>query len=391
MKRVIFYATWLTSSLVYGQNPETVYPITQERKENDWYATQQKVWKEKVESNATDGVAWTNYYTATRCLRFLARENNSPSKEALNEECGAIVTKLKLKKPGSFEAYYLDYWNNGSFFNASSLQSAYNANPKDTRTYQDLMVHYYLLGNKEAYKEFALRIYDCNVMSPIMLNWAYNVSVEIEKNGIVLTQGDNDTYALLTILAVRDRLDVSVVNTTMYLSDAYQDAILKQIGYKKVAFTKDKSSFTSDAYAEFCLKHLLEGKRHVYLDCNSDQANLWDNANPLASFASKFYLYGLTYKYSEVAFDNIGVIRKNYENYYLLDNITYSWSHHYTDAVAKNQFYAYAPSMLKLYLHYQQCEEFEKADKLKKLIAIVDFNKVIEPLQIKAGQNIPKK
>src|SRR6188768_1644876 len=92
------------------QRPETVHSITKEQKETSWYETQVKLWKAELDKNNKNGEAWINYYRANRALRNLV-----PTEERIkwDKECKSIHEQVCKAMPKSFEAYFIQYSENG--------------------------------------------------------------------------------------------------------------------------------------------------------------------------------------------------------------------------------------------------------------------------------------
>ena len=86
------------------------------------------------------------------------------------------------------------------------------------------------------------------------------------------------------------------------------------------------------------------------------------------SIIDSLYLVGLTYLYADEQFDNVSIIRRNYEKRYLIDYLTEQFTVHPSDKIAEFFDALYVPSMIKLYKHYRDSEEQSKKEKIETLL-----------------------
>lgn len=363
MKNLLFCLLLALAFNVTGQQPQTVYSIVKDRHEISWYETQQELWKKEIDKNEKNANAWYNYYSATRALRNLT---TGEDREGYHNLCVEITNDAYEIIPESFEANHLKWWNSGHDANEFDyLKKAYKIDPNDSRTYVDFMTHYEITHNQEKYSEFCKKFFTANELSAPTLNWAYNVLSEVDKNAIVLSAGDNDTYPIWTIQESKNyRKDVKNINTSLILLDDYRNGLFEQLGIPaldidltKVESEKDYKEKVSKIY-EHIINNYTKGPVHVCVNAIFQFEDWSDN----------FHLVGLTYVYSEDDIDNISIIKRNYENRYLLDHLQEVFSHNISNGVADYMNGLYLPSMVKLYQHYSKSEEKDKQTKLLQLI-----------------------
>jgi hypothetical protein len=91
-------------------------------------------------------------------------------------------------------------------------------------------------------------------------------------------------------------------------------------------------------------------------------------------YRDKLYMVGLALKYSEKPFDNLAVLQNNIENKFLLDDLKIDFRNDYARTVVNQSNLSYLAVFLKLYEHYLQCGEVQKAQKLKELAKTVSDN-----------------
>ena len=355
MKRIglIFSIALLSIAPINAQELQPVYSITQERHEESWYKTQQSLWAGETVKNKQNGEAWYNYYNATRALKLVVEDTKAS--DQYKAECTKIAQDAYAAAPNSFEANHLMWRDSGNDETSRSyLLKAHEIAPNDPRAFDDLMIYYEMLRDKPNFNKMCTKMYDLAELPASLMNWGYNVLSELDPNAIVFVHGDNDTYALWLTQAVKQyRTDVVIINTTLMHMEEYQDRLLKEL--KMPAFKGKKEELLP-----FILANSGSHPVHVSSSAIEDVKSLKEMED--------FYIVGLTYKYSKEEFDNVSVIRRNYEKRYLLDYLSEQFVVHRGDQVAEQFDALYLPSMVKLYWHYQLSEEQEAMDDLMVLI-----------------------
>lgn len=366
MKHLFIGLTFITCFNCFAQKdgsqkPETVYSIAKEQKETSWYETQIKLWKAEIDKNTKNGEAWINYYRANRALRNLSSTEEERSK--WDKECKSIHEQVWKAMPKSFEAYFIQYAENGFRNDASEdLLAAQAIRPDDPLIQDLLMIHYEMHNDSEKRNFYAKRLYEINELSSGMLNWGYNILSELDENAILFTYGDNDTYAPWIIQAAKGfREDVTIINIHLVMVDSYRNELLKKLGYTPFVYREAKTEEESKKIGNELISHFLTGKRPAYFSASAIHGFE-------ETFGDKLYLTGLAYKYSESSFDNTAIIRRNYEKRYLLDHLKEVFSYNIGNLKAEEFNGMYLPSMIKLYLNYSESEEIAKKLDLEPLI-----------------------
>lgn len=370
MKYLLIGFTFLTCLNAFSQEPkpETVYSIAKEEKEISWYETQIKLWKAEIDKNNQNGNAWINYYRANRALRNLAQTEEERTK--WQSQCKSIHEQVWKAIPKSFEAYFIQYSENGfhdssgseNELRAQDLLNAQALRPNDPLIQDLLMIHYELKNDTEKRNFYANRLFENNELSVGMLNWAYNILSELDENAILFTYGDNDTYAPWIVQAAKNfRKDVSIINLHLINMDDYRNRLLKQLGYEPLILKETKTEEEAKAVSKQFYEHFLKGKRPAYFSASAISG--FEDV-----FGDKLYLTGLAYKYSESSFDNTVIIRRNYEKRYLLDYLKEVFSYNIGDMKGEVFNGMYLPSMIKLYQHYAESEELSKKLELEPLL-----------------------
>jgi len=369
MKHLLFYLICGFTVTAYSQVKEPVYSIAKEIHDKEWYETQFELWKKEATEGSKTPDAWYNYYAANRALLNLT-EGEEHKKY---HENGKVITDAVLKMhPNSFEANYVAKWNSGlSGDNSKYLWKAYEINPDDWRLMDDLLIHYELEWNIPKRAEMAEKMIHNNYMAAGVLNWAYNVLEEIEKGGIVLSVGDNDTYALwLNKYGMDHRTDVTVLNVHMLYLDEYREMYFKKLGIDPID--------TEGLSMNDMIAHVMKNDKGIPVHIATTAYFCIEDS----SLDSNLYLTGLTYQYSEEPIDNNSLIRRNFEQRYALDYLKVKFSCHRMDQIALGFDATYVAAMVKLYKMYETSGETAKMDELAILMEKAsEFSQMAEEIQ----------
>lgn len=360
MKTIISIIMFCVVSFSYAQELETVYSITKERHELSWYETQLKLWKVEIDKNEQNANAWYNYYSAARALRNLSVHEDGKPKEEYIELCKTISEDAIKKIPETFEGNHLYWWQQGLGSNkVEYLEKAHKISPNDPRAFDDLLINYELKRNKEGVKNICNKMYDGNELAPSILNWGYNLLSGLDKNAVIFTHGDNDTYALWIIQNAKEhRKDVTVINTSLILLDEYRKHITDELGLPEIELEK-----TAEGQMNVCKAILTNDKDvPVYVAVTA----ISQFSEP--SIKENLYLTGLAYKYCKTSFNNMGTIQRNFEKRYLLDHLKVNFGYHLGNDVARNIEGLYLPSLIKLYKHYSESENLSRKAEVEELI-----------------------
>lgn len=348
-----------SSWIVFSQKPEQVYSIAVEVREIPWYEQQLILWKNEIDKNKQNGVAWTNYYMAARALRNLSGSDPEQLKR-YQQKCIEITEEVHKAYPDSFEDYYLNYINSGFSQSDEKLLKAAALRPYDERILDEMMIHHALTFNEPGFETYCLEMFKANNLAAGILNWGHNILSELDANAILFTFGDNDTYAAwINQGAFNFRKDITVINTSLILLDDYRNQLMQKLELPPFTVKLEEVGF--DAFNQKLFQHIFDGTHPVYV------SNTGISIFP-ESFKDKLYLTGLSHKYSTEPIDVNGLIIRNYENRYLLDYLQETFSFHIANAKANDFSASYLPSLVKLYQHYSQTEEYTKQQKAQQLL-----------------------
>lgn len=356
--KIIFAALFLFATAFQLQaNPkkQKVYSIVKTHHSIEWYEEQLALWEKDVKENPKNSEAWLNVYTAARMIKISGGTKTQ-------KDLDAIVEQVKKNVHDTFEGNYIQYYNGSNDEMLwKFLLKAYEIDPERAETYDDMLTHYEIKGEKAKVKEFAEKWFASNEISSGLYAYNYNVLMSCEENAILITVGDNDTYPAWILQNAKGiRKDVLVMNAYLLIHDEYRNTKFKELGM--AAFKASKEDLTDmDLMQEIC-NHIRKNSSRPFYFVGNASPELYSNVS------DKVYSVGLAYKYSEENFDNIAVLRKNYENHFLLDHLKIQMSNDISQEVVNHASSNYLIPFLILYNHYKISEETNRLKEITWLI-----------------------
>lgn len=346
-------ASLLASSPVEKQK---VYSIVKQHNTLEWYETQAKLWVQELEKDNKNSEAWLYYYTAKRMEKILGNTVNQKDLDNIVQDIAELI-------PGSFEHHYITYWNgNNSDELFVHLEKAFELAPDRPETYDDYITHYELLRDRENTAEFCQRLFDSNEISANILAWNYNVLMSTDPDAILITNGDNDTYPAMVLQHVQGiRKDVAIMNISMISYKEYQSIYFAELGIPKME--KSRKDFEDGrSYMKAICQHIKANSNRPVYFAISVQPDLY------ADFEEDLYNVGLAFKWSDDKFDNIAVMRKNYEKKFLKDYLKVDLFNDISSSVSQYMNASYLMPLLTLHNHYEESEEEQSFTEIEFLI-----------------------
>lgn len=358
------------SQAVFAQKAEKVITFAKVPKTYDYYKEQAELWQKEIRKDKKNEDAWYNYYFANR-YAFQHFPGEKKDYVANRKKNDSILGQMKKIFPNSYTYNYILYRENGlNLEYLPNLEKAYKIAPERVEAYTDLVVCYEAMQKLPERDKFLNLLYEKGDPSPGLMNYNYNVMSGLEPNTILLTHGDNDTYPVWMLQAVKGyRKDVKVLNLSVLLVDVYRNKVLTDLGVD-----------TSGLQVPWkWTEENLENYRVKLIQRLAANSNKYPVAIALTSgheFAKelkdKLYLTGLVMKYSPERIDNIAIMKKNFEQNYALDYLKMSFVKNdgYKDIV-KRVNENYIVPMINLYEHYKLAGETAKAEEMKMLVQAV--------------------
>ncbi|MCB9261190.1 MAG: hypothetical protein H6607_02285 [Flavobacteriales bacterium] len=354
MKRFYFYllamAIGLGSFAQSETKPEKVYSLVKQRRTTEWYRIQAELWKKEIDKNQQNVDAWHNYYRAKRMLKIY--------KEGVTQkDLDSIVSTMSTAIPNTFEYHYISFYNSGfrnPEIDVTHLRKAQELGPDRVEIMADLMTYYEVKRNHKQLETIAQKWFASNDISTGIYSFCYNMLMSVDDNAILITYGDNDTYPCWILQYVKGiKPNVSIINASLIMQDEYRHLLFKEMGLPDLKFDTTKSDWFNTA-EEKLLRHIKSNtNRPVYLAVSVHK-------NRYEFIKDEVYNVGLAYKWSDEKFDNIAVIKKNYEKYFLKDYITHQFQNDISQAVVDDMNSNYLVPLVTLYHHYKESEDPEQ-------------------------------
>ena len=292
------------NSAVENSSTNTVNPVVNEPSRSAqtgyFYRQQTGNYRTAVQTKPNDAAAWANYYKTERYGNYTKTSNNinTGAQENLNE----IVVEMEKNVPNSYEFNFIKYLNgNHDVTLFPYLQKAYELNPTSTELIDEFVAYYELTGNSAKKKEWCKKLSESKDIAKEVMEFDYNLIIALEKNAVLITHGEMDTYPLFIWQNVNNiRNDVMVLYLDLLEKDDYRNRKLQELG---VTISANFHSSQAQFLAELAQKL---SNRSVYFSSTV-------STEILKALKGNLFLTGLAFKYSEEGFENVQEIANAWE------------------------------------------------------------------------------
>jgi len=344
MKVILYSILASILGLFYTESntPQKIYSINRLNLSAEYYHEQAVLWKKELDKDSKNKDAWFNLFMANKLL-FQKGKIDKSSFEKIN-------TELQESIPNTFEAYFAEHSISSEI---SSLLKAYELAPHRYETFPNLISHYEQVGQRDKVAQLCKKWLDSGEYSSGMLKWNYNALMGLEKDAIILTEGDNHTHPLWLLQHGKNiRKDVQVLNLSLLAKPSYRSLTFKKLNIPNLE-SNEKTSI---------VQHLLNSieKKAIYVGISVPKELIKEQEDEL-------FIIGLTFRHSSEKFDNISVLVDNYENKFLLDYLDINLSHDLSQNLVNQNNVNYLPSFLILHDYYKEQNDWEKANYIKVL------------------------
>lgn len=360
------------SILPYAQSPQKIYPFSTKQQDMGWYRQQAKSWKAVTEKEPGNASAWFNLYYAKRILLFHDGQDTR-TEQSKQEETTALIQEMDTHIKGTYELNLVKWLAGGlDLKNLHYLTKANELGLNRTEHLDHMINVSELQGNQQDKIAYAKRKYNSGEVSAGMLYYNYNVLSGLDSNAILITIGDNDTYPAWVLQALGIRTDILVLNLSLLLADDYRQKIFNEIGAEKVLVDWNKYAETPSKleteFRKMVVQSLAKNRkgRALYIPLTASTI-----IEPLPDLQQSFYLTGLTYKYSNTAFDNMAVLRKNFEQLYALDYLDKDLYQDESAALVKRINSNYIVPMIRLFDHYEHSGDLVRKQWIKNKLIVI--------------------
>jgi hypothetical protein len=316
MKTSLIFMALLLPAALLAQKPLQVKSIAAEPKSNEWYVEQAGAWKKEVDKNPKNANAWLNYYRASRYADF----GGSPFDWAADKQAlmNRIVAGMEKNVPNTFEYYtcrigQLGIRDTEENFRLSS--AAYKLNPRDAGIVENLINYHEVKNNKAELSRYYKELGTLGRFDFTLQEYNFNLLMSVEKNAVLITGGDNDTYPSRYLQVVKNvRPDITLIN--IYLAAASAEYLNSRLKEKNIGMKPAPAADLKRESIDSYLKQLITGIRKsnpsvpLYMATTAGCEEL---------FADSLYCTGLAYAYSETKMDNLSLLKANVEERFHLD------------------------------------------------------------------------
>jgi hypothetical protein len=348
-----------------AQKAEPIQSFAKEAMPMQWYKQQLSLWKKEVEKNKLDENAWYNVFRAQRILSYHDSTDHRKTEER-DADLIKVVDEMEKVISNTYTFNFCKWQLGGNDMKYYPYLEKAIAIAPNRKDHIDYMINIgELQRNSKQRNEYSLKRINVGEMSTGMMYYNYNTLIGLEKNAILITAGDNDTYPAWALQAQGIRTDVTVLNAYLLHIKEYREKVFTELGIKQIDISKEDEF---EFFNKKLVKHLAQNKNNypVYLALTSAGCN-----NLLDEIEDKLYLIGLAYVYQTNSIDNIAILKKNVEQLYALDYLDKAFYTEISIDRTKQINQNYIVPMLKLYEHYKMAGDIQKLQWIKEKLIFI--------------------
>jgi hypothetical protein len=371
MKKIILLLAIFMHTTANAQQAQQIPGYAKDTKPMQWYKTQRDLWQQEIKKNETNENAWMNYYVANRII-IMHDELEKNNDETKSDKLKLIVDNMGKAIPNSYSYNYCKWQIGGNDIKYYNYLQKAIAIDSTRLEHIECMINIGELNRDQKQRnEYSKRNFDAGKMSSGMMYYNYNQLIGLDENAILFTAGDNDTYPSWALQGLGIRTDVKVLNLYLLHIKEYREKIFKELGIQNVEI-KDETN-TKD-FDKIIIEHCTKNKNNypVYIALTTAGCQ-----NYIASIENQMYLTGLVYKFDTASYDNIAIMKKNFEKIYALDYLDKSFYKEISNNGVKAINQNYLTPMVKLFEHYKKSGDIQHQNWIKeKLLAIAKDSEI---------------
>ena len=227
---------------------------------------------------------------------LLDKNTKEKIKPILSPKTGMPEIKVYTKATMYYTMYLESPKENKDY---QSLLKSYELSPSYSEMYFELAKYYELTGDKSMKKKFCKKMKK-TILTPDLNEYAYNTLMSVEKNGILVTYGEKDTYPIWILQTLKGiRKDVKILNYDLLVNNEYRNKITKEFGL----------IFKSEYDSNIKILHdiaLNNKEKPIYYSLTVSHLFL-------KQFKNQLYTTGLALKFSTSKINNADIIKTNWE------------------------------------------------------------------------------
>jgi hypothetical protein len=216
-----------------------------------------------------------------------------------------LVNQLEKTGKESFDYHYFKYVSGNYNFNlVSHLNRAHQLKPTNTDVLVQLVAYHWILNNKSLAVQFIEQLFTLGRLDLSLKEYASDLLRSVPENGVLITHGVEDTYAVLYLQESKKmRTDVQVLSLDWFQNTQFRDFVKSQ------NYELPKANLIDINYLnEFCQ---LNASKKLSLSFTLPSPYF----QPLKT---SLYVHGLVAVYSNHS-DELNVIDKNFNFYNTFD------------------------------------------------------------------------
>jgi len=229
----------------------------------------------------------------------LDKNTKEKAKPLIQMEIGKMPTiKAKIANSNGYYDNYIHSPKNNK--NYASLLKAYELNSDVAEMYFEVAKYYESIDNKKEKKKICKKLKN-SLLTKELKEYAYNTLMSVEKNGILITYGEDDTYPIWVLQTLENtRTDVKVLNYDLLMNDVYRAKKAKEFGLNLNTEYKSNIKILTDIA-------IKNPTKNIYY-------SLTVSHTVLGILKKNLYSTGLALKYSTSKINNSEIIKTNWEN-----------------------------------------------------------------------------
>lgn len=316
-------------SLSQAEQRQDIPAIERYQFSQQYYANEAAWWMNYLKENQASEQGWLNYYKALRYSNYTPQSRVISKNQ--QKQLDAVIEEMKSKVSGTFAYHYAAYLNGNKGESAyEDLVKAYQLRSDVPEIWDDLLSYAIIYNKQEEAIKFAKQLATHSIYNAREVSYNRNVLNSVERDAILITNGNVDTYPILILQLLNQyRIDVKVICLDWLNNEAYVQQVSQWLG--------------RNIRLNASLKELLQSTKNVYVALTVPPSDIEQNAQNL-------YCTGLALKYSRVEIDNLSALRNNWERLFEKDLIDEQ------EELNRN----YLVPLVQLKQHYKELGEIEK-------------------------------
>ena len=350
-----------------NKTPQKIPAITIEEFPYEWYEEQNLLWKAEIDRNPQNEDAWYYYYKSARYMASTSQDEQEQNRLDM------ILLEMEKAIPDTYTLYVIQYYHQGNIEKGKNIVKAMEMRPDNIEMFPDYVSYLLQTGNEKKMAEVLKKWYDSGTYSPNLLNYSYNELCSTKDSAIIFVNGDSPIYSKLLLQYGKGLFkDRCIIGTSMLSSEVYLKHLAKKLNipeFKEIDFSKEDAPTTYEEYDYRQMMHIIENTdRPVYLSLQMIIPSMFNN----------LYHEGLLLHYSKEEYDNMAVMRRNYENLYLTDYLRESFSPELYPYSAKRYNSVFIDAMIPLLHDYKENGDTARHKELYELLKGIILNTEME-------------